>query len=95
MFSCIFSRQNQFENGAKNKEIPVEHQVQGRENGSTEAQSSGTKRGAKEKTEEVPAKIQRFEVSLDSSGTESDWNLPSELTQYINRYMTTHVSGRY
>ena len=63
----------------KNKDIFIEPQVQGRENGSTEAQSRGTTREANEKTEEVPAKIQRFE--LDSSGTEYDCGLPSGLAQ--------------
>ena len=40
---------------------------------------------ANEKTEEVPNKIQSFE--LDCSGTEYDLGLPPELAQHINRYV--------
>ena len=63
--------------------------MQRRENGSTEAQSSGAKRRTRDKNEEVPAKIQRFE--LDSNYPEYNLHLSSELFQYINKYMTTQV----
>ena len=76
----------------KNKDIPLEPQAQGKENRSTEAQSSGTKKDANEKTKEIPANIQRSE--LDFSGAKYDCDFPSELVQYINRYMATRPSEK-
>ena len=57
MFSRIFSWQNHSEKSAKNNDVPVEPQTQGRENGSTGAQPSGTKGGANQTSEEIPPKI--------------------------------------
>ena len=64
--------------------------MHGKENGSSEAQSSSTKTEANEKIEKIPARIERFD--LDSNDTKYDWDLASGLAQYLNTYMTIHVS---
>ena len=82
---------NYSEIAAKN-DIPVNREVPGRENEFTKVRSSGTERRSNWKTEKTTAKIQMFE--LDSGSIKFDWELPSGLFQYINKYMTTHVSER-
>ena len=49
LLSYLFSRDTQSENGAKNKESFVKHQVEYRENRSIEARTSGTKSDTSEK----------------------------------------------
>ena len=72
---------------------PVEPQLQENDSGSSERQSTGTKRPL----DKTPGKINGTTLSkiiifeLDISD-ENEWDLPDELARHVNRYMATQTS---
>ena len=93
MFSRILRRQNK-----KNEAAPATPKVQSNEEsqvqqGSTDSTKvhSSIKRSAQEDSATPPAKIARFEMATSSSRT---WELPAGLADYIDRYMSHHVTDK-
>ena len=89
MFSRIFCRNTNIPT-----ENPVEPQLQRSEiTDPTEIQSSGGKRKQSDQSEDgTVSKYCRLE--LEPENIQNEWNLPTQLAPYVNRYMSTHISEK-
>ena len=90
MFSRIFCRNTDVQE--RNEGNPVEPQVQGRQDSTTEPQSSGSKKKILQEIVDgvgsSQSKYQRFEVYTEDSYER--WALPPWLTAYLNKYLKLH-----
>ena len=100
MFSCIFRRNTNIPTTVRKINItdPTEIQSSGGQRGDhannpTEIQSSGGKKKQSDQSEDgTVAKHCRFE--LEPENMENEWNLPTQLASYVNKYMATHISEK-